>query len=261
MYGLSIGVSRVNEILPGPAYALLSGLNSATVGIIALAAVQLSQKAITDKVTRILVFLGAAAGMLYNALWYFPLLMFLAGFMTVVWDFRWLHRPVEKLLGMVRRRTADESEEANVYPMQDQAQDKTPGMTGDPVINMSVDTSASLGATLSQPRAGGLTRSTTKGRQHSELPATEGQAQSSELDSDQRIEERVLPVDRDLIISWQFGAVLITGFFITFATVMVLRGVLKNRPLLLSLFANLYLAGTIIFGGGPVVIPLLRESV
>lgn len=261
MYGLSIGVSRVNEILPGPAYALLSGLNSATVGIIALAAVQLAQKAITDKVTRILVFLGAAAGMLYNALWYFPLLMFLAGFMTVVWDFRWLHRPVEKLLGMVRRRTADESEEADVYPMQDQPQDGTPGMTGDPVINMSVDTSASLGATSSQPRAGGLSRSTSKGRQHSELPVTENQAQPSRLDPSQRIEERVLPVDRNFNISWQFGGILITGFFMTFATVMVLRGVLKNRPLLFSLFVNLYLAGTIIFGGGPVVIPLLRESV
>ena len=263
MYGLSIGVSRVNEILPGPAYALLSGLNSATVGIIAVAAVQLAQKAITDKVTRILVFLGATAGMLYNALWYFPLLMFLAGFMTVVWDFRWLHRPVGKLLGMVRRRTADESEEADVYPMQDQSQDETPGMTGDPVINMSVDTSASLGATSSNPRVGGLTRSTSKGkgRQHSELPVTENQAQNSRLDPSQQTEERVLPVDRNFNISWQFGGILITGFFMTFATVMVLRGVLKNRPLLLSLFANLYLAGTIIFGGGPVVIPLLRESV
>lgn len=33
------------------------------------------------------------------------------------------------------------------------------------------------------------------------------------------------------------------------------------RPLPLDLFANMYLAGTIIFGGGPVVIPLLREYV
>jgi chromate transport protein ChrA len=52
-------------------YALLSGLNAATVWIIALAAVELLNKAITDKLTRILVFLTAAAGMLYNALSYF----------------------------------------------------------------------------------------------------------------------------------------------------------------------------------------------
>ncbi|CAI6065623.1 unnamed protein product [Clonostachys chloroleuca] len=32
---------------------------------------------------------------------------------------------------------------------------------------------------------------------------------------------------------------------------MVLRGVLPNRPLLYGLFGNMYLAGTIIFGGGP----------
>ncbi|EAQ93151.1 hypothetical protein CHGG_01386 [Chaetomium globosum CBS 148.51] len=94
MFGLAIGISNVNETLPGPVYALLSGLNAATVGIIALAAVQLAQKAITDKLTRLLVFLGAAAGLLYNALWYFPLLMLIAGIIAVIHDFRWLHGPV-----------------------------------------------------------------------------------------------------------------------------------------------------------------------
>ena len=42
---------------------------------------------------------------------------------------------------------------------------------------------------------------------------------------------------------------------------MVTRGVLSPPPLALDLFTNMYLAGTIIFGGGPVVIPLLREYV
>ena len=42
---------------------------------------------------------------------------------------------------------------------------------------------------------------------------------------------------------------------------MILRGVLDNRPRPLDLFSNMYLAGTIIFGGGPVVIPLLRSYV
>jgi chromate transport protein ChrA len=42
---------------------------------------------------------------------------------------------------------------------------------------------------------------------------------------------------------------------------MVIRSTLLNRPLSFDLFANMYLAGTIIFGGGPVVIPLLRAYV
>ncbi|KAL6405415.1 hypothetical protein AUP68_11169 [Ilyonectria robusta] len=66
MYGLSIGVSNIGESLPRAVYTLLSGLNAATVGIIVLAAVQLSEKAVTDNITRVLVFLGAAAGIMYN---------------------------------------------------------------------------------------------------------------------------------------------------------------------------------------------------
>jgi chromate transport protein ChrA len=40
MYGLSLGVQNMPEVLPRIVYALLSGLNSSTVGVIALAAVQ-----------------------------------------------------------------------------------------------------------------------------------------------------------------------------------------------------------------------------
>src|SRR5690242_19151286 len=104
MYGLSVGVSHIDENLPRAVYALLSGLNAAVVGVITLAAVQLAQKAITDKVTRILVFLGATAGLMYNALWYFPLLMLLAGAVSVVFDYRVLHPLVKKIVRLVRKK-------------------------------------------------------------------------------------------------------------------------------------------------------------
>lgn len=42
---------------------------------------------------------------------------------------------------------------------------------------------------------------------------------------------------------------------------MVIRGTVADRSLIFDLFSNMYLAGTIIFGGGPVVIPLLRSYV
>jgi chromate transport protein ChrA len=66
---------------------------------------------------------------------------------------------------------------------------------------------------------------------------------------------------QSLRLSWKSGLLVIAAFFATFITTMVLRGTLKSPPRGFSLFANLYLAGTIIFGGGPVVIPLLREYV
>lgn len=103
MYGLSLGVQHMDEILPLPVYALLSGLNSSTVGIIALAAVQLADKAIKDKLTRILVILGAVAGLCYNALWYFPTLMAIGGLVAVVWD-GWMHQKFRKIQARLSRR-------------------------------------------------------------------------------------------------------------------------------------------------------------
>lgn len=103
MYGLSLGVQHMNEILPAPVYALLSGLNASTVGIIALAAVQLAEKAIRDKLSRIQVILGACAGLCYNALWYFPLLLVLGGLATVIWD-GWMSQKIGKLRVALKRR-------------------------------------------------------------------------------------------------------------------------------------------------------------
>jgi len=257
MYGLSVGISRVGEVLPQPVYALLSGLNAATVGIIALAAVQLAQKAITDKLTRTLVFLGATAGMLYNALWYFPLLMFIAGAVTVVWDFRCLHPVVEKVSRLVRRnRMADERHEIELNPASERPLEHQRQSSGNPHTDMAANMSAPPVTTSIRQ-----TSSTAEDTPRSELPIAENDARTSLTGTDERQDPRVIPADRELNISWQFGLILIVGFLVTFVAIMVLRGVLKYRPLPFSLFANLYLAGTIIFGGGPVVIPLLREYV
>jgi chromate transport protein ChrA len=86
MFAFSLCVQRITNTLPGPVYALLSGLNASTVGTIALAAVQLAESAIKEKLTRILVIGVACAGMCYNAMWYFPALMVLGGATAVVWD-------------------------------------------------------------------------------------------------------------------------------------------------------------------------------
>ncbi|KAI6357320.1 hypothetical protein MCOR25_007705 [Pyricularia grisea] len=235
MYGLSIGVSNIGDSLPRIAYALLSGLNASTVGIIAVAAVQLSEKAITDKITHILVFLGAAAGIMYNALWYFPLLIVLGGFATIIHDYRWLHGPIKAAVGVFKkpRRRVQEPESVNLPEAQRVEQD------------------AESTASVSGPARERQTRPASA----ESLPVTEDGRLQTET------EPRTIPQDHVLNFSWTFGLGIIIAFMLTFIVVMVLRGVLPDKPLLFSLFGNLYLAGTIIFGGGPVVIPLLREYV
>ena len=103
MYALSLGVQNMPERLPPIVYALLSGLNASTVGIVALAAVQLAEKAIKDRLTRILVIFGACAGLCYNALWYFPALIVCGGVVSVLWDI-WLMRWVGKMKARYQNR-------------------------------------------------------------------------------------------------------------------------------------------------------------
>jgi len=62
------------------------------------------------------------------------------------------------------------------------------------------------------------------------------------------------------VISWQLGIGIILFFVISLILTLVLHA-LARPTRAFSLFSALYLAGTIIVGGGPVVIPLLREYV
>ncbi len=234
MYGLSIGVASINETLPGPVYALLSGLNSATVGVIALAAVELSDKAISDKLTRLIVFFTAVAGMMYNALWYFPVLMVVSGIASLVHDFRWLHGPIGRLITAAKR----------VRPAKQQ-----PGNAGPETRDNGATTDSSELGTREPPPPISSSLPTTEPSTHSATPSPE---------------PRIIPASHTLPFSltWRTGTAVIAVFLATFIVALVLRSTLPPPPpLLYRLFANMYLAGTIIFGGGPVVIPLLREYV
>ena len=123
----------------------------------------------------------------------------------------------------------------------------------------------------------------------SELNERRLPAQPTETDTIQAIEPAIQsssPTDEVQLpprqmstspITLRTGVLLIVGFLVSFVAIMVVRSVLHNLPVAFKLFSNMYLAGnslryiyyatydyvvgTIIFGGGPVVIPLLREYI
>jgi len=255
MYGLSIGVSSIGEALPGPVYALLSGLNAATVGIIALAAVQLSQKAITDKLTRLLVFFGAAAGLLYNALWYFPLLIAVAGVVTVVYDFQWLHpavRAARRLLLVCRRKMS-----------RARRRSRTGGVEAQHHGEATPDGAIELAATPATPDAASpVINAPSKSASVTQrsAPATHDPPANPSHTSPSE-EPRIIPSALRFPMSWKTGLATILTFLASLTTIITLRSTLPTAPLLYAFFANMYLAGSVIFGGGPVVIPLLRAYV
>ncbi|KAK9366112.1 chromate transporter-domain-containing protein [Lipomyces kononenkoae] len=240
MYGLSIGIQHVNQVLPDVVYALLSGLNASTVGIIALAAVNLSEKAITDKLTRILVIFGACAGLCYSALWYFPVLMVIGGASALTWD-GWLRQRIAKLRVKLKRKPRNP----------DQVVEETPD-------SIPLEEHGSYSGGVQRRVTGGSTIT----RVSTEFDASQNAVDDKSPSSRHATENEVPATDViSHAIPMKWGLCIIAGFFASFIAVLVARGVIAAPPLALNLFANMYLAGTIIFGGGPVVIPLLREYV
>ncbi|KAH6915061.1 chromate ion transporter [Coprinopsis sp. MPI-PUGE-AT-0042] len=238
MYGLSLGVQRIATVLPSPVYALLSGLNAATVGLIGLAAVQLARKAVTDDITRLLVVFGGCAGMCYNALWYFPVLIVISGIITVLWDM-WLRGWISRY-----RQRRNKRRRQVPSPTPSEPSQAAPARQGEPADAQGV-----------QRRQG---HRSSQDIELEERNKPEGSASVKSMPSSlktvkQNISGHGIPV--------KIGLGLIATFFIIFTAIIVLRSTLKAPPLLFALFNNMFLAGTIIFGGGPVVIPLLREYV
>ena len=134
MYGLAVGIQNLSTTLPGPVYALLSGLNAATVGIVAVSAVQLAEKAIHDNISRILIIFGACAGLCYNALWYFPVLMVIGGIAIALWD-GWMSSQVlrGKRAWRNRHHRPAEPEEANSSNLELQVASAAPVQQNDGV--------------------------------------------------------------------------------------------------------------------------------
>lgn len=121
MAGLAAGISNIPADLSPIVLALLSGLNAAAVGLIALAAYQLGTAASTDKLSLLIVWLSASFGICYHAPWMYPVLIVAGGVATLVWDFRrqWIMVPAKKLVGreqVAESRTDNNTMELSTLP-------------------------------------------------------------------------------------------------------------------------------------------------
>ena len=219
-----MGIIQIGGKLPPLVYALITGFNAATVGIVALAAVFLSNKAITDIPTRILVLIGASAGLLYNALWYFPVLMIVGGLATISWDYR-LDKCLSRRL-MKTRNMKERDIEANIELTESKAVSS---------INSAVQKEDPV-------------ESTNQSASVSTAPSTAPSVSEASKTCDPAIKPPIVndttPENIEIhVFPWKIGVIIIAVFFMTLIAVVVLRSVLENRPRSLDLFANLYLAG------------------
>lgn len=222
-YGLALGVAQIDGKLPSPVLALLTGLNAATVGIVAHAAVYLSYKTITDKLTRMLVVLSACAGLLYNALWYFPMLMVAGGVATLLWDSGLKRQILERLAKNKGSKNVDV--EAQTMPIRSENTSVGNSQESDRVERRQNLNQQTLSHSNAVSRA-------SENAPHNRFTEKAESARSA------------VPENMEIgAISWKRGLIIVVAFFTTFTIIMVLRSLLRSPPRSLDLLANLVLAG------------------
>ena len=259
MAALAAGVTKFPERLPPIVLGLLTGLNASAVGLIALAAFQLSKSSITDPVTRLLVLGSASVGICYHAPWMYPVLVFGGGLITLLSDFR--QRIIQALSLKVKNCTCRCTDKGSVQhtaqnnssqdielepaactrrPSKDAAGSKQPG----PAIQELPCQASSASTPSSFRQRSAATVDHTN-------PTTDQYASASST----AVQDRRTPI---MVLNRNIAIALGATFIIFVVAVVVTRSQLNSPPRTLEFFTNMMIAGVIIFGGGPVVIPLLR---
>ncbi|TXT15516.1 hypothetical protein VHUM_00019 [Vanrija humicola] len=245
MGALGFGISHIGDSLPGIVLALFTGLNAASVGLIALAALQLATAACTDKITTLILWLSASFGICYHAPWMYPSLIAAGGAATLVWDFRrvWLRK-----LGFGRRARRAEQQGIELTAAALQASDQSSTAPVNPPAPAASD-----------PTPAPSPRPSSSVRQRITDPAT------PPPDDSHAEAAQPTPTDSLKVVAPPVAVALLLGFVLFLTVPLATRAGVHNAgkhvPRWLDFFCNMIIAGTIIFGGGPVVIPLLRGYV
>jgi chromate transport protein ChrA len=271
MFLLAIAVKHIPASLPPLVLALLTGLNSAAVGLIFFAAYKLTQLTAVDSITRDVLFTSAAIGVCYSSAWLFPVLTVSGGLVTLLWDSDrtqiLLSIAKVRIRGLGRRRRTEQNrvveneqpsaenhaENVVLEELRRSTRDEIPSpplfndRSGDksmPIDDDIKQVATSAGSRLLTPSA---ETSTVHRRQVRQSPVPS--VADPPLDTQTPIYFH-LSIYQCLLFIIAFVALLVA--------VVVAAATLRNPPRTLKLFSNLLVAGTILFGGGPVVIPLLQ---
>ncbi|KAK4056577.1 hypothetical protein OIO90_002425 [Microbotryomycetes sp. JL221] len=266
MAGVAFGVRNIPNTLPDIVFALFTGINAAAVGLVALAAYQLTNKVVTDGLTRLLLFISGAVAACYEAQWLYPVLMVWGGASTVAYDKFVLHRRTFKAR---KRENATSQQELSHSSTEHasstvQAQQPTEEIELDlrrpePVATKSIASSTYGGAPESTLH---LRRAHTSGSIDSpeRYPTPPLEREHDEVNrAASMIEQQPIVEETYFNMSVRVGLVIAGVYFAILIAMLVARAV-SDHHRALDFATNLLLAGTLIFGGGPVVIPLLQSS-
>ncbi|GHJ89106.1 hypothetical protein NliqN6_5508 [Naganishia liquefaciens] len=253
MAGLAAAVRSFPDKLPPIVLALLTGLNASAVGLIALAAYQLSNGAVTDAVSRIVLVGSASFGICYHAPWMYPVLVASGGIIIFLYDFR--HRILSHIRPRRRRRISSASPPPVDASIELQPMPSSPADVAMPPLAKTRSASAQEAEDASKKPGAETDESGLRQRRPvATSVAVPVPPEAAPPTEDERLRTRlIVPPSK---VAYTLGA----SFIAVILTLLVLRAKFPVDPVprALDFTTNMVIAGVIIFGGGPVVIPLLR---
>ncbi|KAF9430692.1 hypothetical protein BGZ94_004908 [Podila epigama] len=231
---VGILIGNINGGIPEWATRLEQGLASAALGLVALAAYRMSTNLATDKLTRVLALISGGVSALYAAPWLLPVLMIAGGLTSFVFDTYWTPFLVKR-----EQERAIKQNEKNL------AKDPERGLQ-----EQGTESSAT-----STQKEGSATNGSIRQRTATEHESSPGQDHVDDSDEKKNASERVL-----FSYSKKLGLLFFLIFLALLVAAILVRTLIpvQEKTSYGQLVATFYFVGSIIFGGGPVIIPLLK---
>ncbi|KAG0280231.1 hypothetical protein BGZ95_010830 [Linnemannia exigua] len=252
-------IGDLNDTIPLWATRLEQGLAAAAVGLVALAAYKMSTTLATDKLTRVLALISGGASALYTAPWLLPVLMIAGGLTSWTFDAylfplsnEWKEKRAHRNEKAKLDEKKDDLEQGHATSRSEQdaaagsadASDHS-GTDAPVTVIQSPDTDIEK-----TPSVHGSIRSRNK------TDAVTLDNNNEELEeSNTEIQYRPL-----FTYSKKLGFIFFLVFLALLVAAILVRTLVPESTTAAygPLTATFYFTGSIIFGGGPVIIPLLR---
>ncbi|KAG0298927.1 hypothetical protein BGZ96_004234 [Linnemannia gamsii] len=251
-------IGDVSDTIPLWATRLEQGLAAAAVGLVALAAYKMSTALATDKLTRVLALISGGASALYTAPWLLPVLMISGGLtswtfdaylfpLSNAWKEKRVHRKEQKELD-VKNDDLEQGYPTNQGPNATRTANVEDHSAVDAPVTIiqNADTDAEKTSSVH-----GSIRSRNKAELATLDEAKGDSAQETMPESQYR------PL---FTYSKKLGFFFFLIFLALLVASILVRALVPESTTASygPLAATFYFTGSIIFGGGPVIIPLLR---
>ncbi|KAG0293249.1 hypothetical protein BGZ98_002255 [Dissophora globulifera] len=251
-------IGNVKGDIPEYATRIEQGLAAAAIGLVALAAYRMSTALATDKLTRVLALISGSTSILYSAPWLLPVMMIAGGVISYIAD--GFLTPLATRWGDNRKAR---KKEAPAGGSAGDGMDLDQGHGGNEELESTEATTDLDNGMLAEPAT---RESSGSGETIERYPrvneSNRNRSKTSITIPDDPLTDAKVDatVRKNFTYSKKLGFTFFMVFLVLLIAAILVRALVPVNPtaeygMLASTF---YFVGSIIFGGGPVIIPLLK---